>query len=138
MTSMPADADALAGFELCHACAHGIENADDFVAGHTRILDAGHMTFLCERIAMADAAGLDFDPHLAGTRLGNFAFNDFKRPAGTGNLDSTHFRHKKFGLKPQSEDVKNLARFYPLTTGNYSPRHFLQIKQTGTACHAVR
>ena len=43
---------------------------------------------------MADAAGLNFDPNLARTRLGNFAFDDFKRPAGAGDLDSTHFRHK--------------------------------------------
>jgi hypothetical protein len=45
---------------------------------------------------VANAAGLDFDPHLAGAGLGNFAFNDFKRSARAGDLGSAHFGHKFF------------------------------------------
>jgi hypothetical protein len=65
------------------------------MAGHARILESRPVTFLDERVAVTDATGLDFYSDLAGTGLGNFAFNDFKRPAGAGDLGSAHFRHKK-------------------------------------------
>ena len=97
MSAVPAHAHALAGFPLRHARAHGIHHAHDFMAGHTRILDARPVAFLHQRIAVADAAGLDFDPHLAGGGLWNFTFNDFKRSAGAGDLGSAHFWHKSMG-----------------------------------------
>jgi hypothetical protein len=33
---------------------------------------------------VANAAGPNFDPHLTGTGLGDFAFDDFKRPPARG------------------------------------------------------
>src|SRR5439155_6289108 len=63
------------------------------MAGHAGIVQAGPMTFLHQRIAVTDAAGLDFDPHPAGGGLGNFTFNDFKRPVWTGDLGGTHLWH---------------------------------------------
>src|SRR5258708_6396933 len=42
---------------------------------------------------------MDFNPHPAGSRLRDFTFNDFKWPARTGNLDSTHFWHNKLWLR---------------------------------------
>ncbi len=78
MTAVPADSHALAGFPLRDTRAHGIHDPDHFMAGHARILQAGPVAFLDQRIAVADATGLDFDPHPAGARLGNFTFNDFK------------------------------------------------------------
>jgi hypothetical protein len=50
---------------------------------------------------VTDATSLDFDSHAAGIRLGDFAFNDFKRPAGTGNLRGTHLWHNKTDLDLQ-------------------------------------
>jgi hypothetical protein len=47
---------------------------------------------------MADSAGLDFDPHPAGDRLGNLAFNNFKRPGRSGDLRGAHLWHKQVWL----------------------------------------
>jgi hypothetical protein len=71
---------------------------------------------------VANAARLNFNPYLTGAGLGDFAFDDFKRPAGMGNLDNAHFRHKNLGLNPQSEDVKNLARFCTEAIENFKPK----------------
>jgi hypothetical protein len=73
---------------------------------------------------VTNTTGLDFNPNLTGTRLGDFAFNDFKRPAGAGDLGSTHLGHKIFGLNPHRDDAENLTHFYPMTTGNISSSHF--------------
>ncbi len=48
MTAVPADADALAGFELRHTRAHGIKDAHHFMAGNPWILDAGHLPLFRE------------------------------------------------------------------------------------------
>ena len=48
--------------------------------GHARILQSRPMALLRQRIAVANAAGLHFDPHPAGAGLRNFTFNDFKGP----------------------------------------------------------
>ena len=77
MLSMPADADALAGFPFRNACANGVNDADDFMARDAGILDAGKQAGLGDGIAVANAAGLDFDADGAGTGLGNVAFDNF-------------------------------------------------------------
>jgi hypothetical protein len=58
-------------------------------------------------ITVADAAGLNFYPHLAGARLGNFTFNDFKRSARTGDLRGTHLWHKKVLVAPKSSRLES-------------------------------
>jgi hypothetical protein len=113
MPAVPANADALSRLVLGDACAHGIHETHDFVAGHARILDSRPVTFLGQRIAVTNAAGLDFDPHLTGTRLGNFAFNDFKRSAGAGDLGSAHLGHKILGLNPRTEDANESDTILP-------------------------
>ena len=105
MFAMPADADALAGFPFRDARADGVDDADDFVAGDAGILNAGEQAGFGNGIAMANAAGLDFDPDGAGTGLGNFAFDEFKGSVGFGNLSSAHFWHKVFGLWPGAATV---------------------------------
>ncbi len=107
MTAMPADACALGGFPLRNTRAHGIHDPDDFMAGNARILQARPMAFLDQRIAVANAAGLDFNPHPAGRWLRNVTFNDFKRPARTGDLRGTHFWHKKVLVAPKSSRLES-------------------------------
>jgi hypothetical protein len=119
MPAVPADADALSRLVLSHACAHGIHESRDFVAGHTRILDSRPVTFLGQRIAVANAAGLDFDPDVTGTRLGNVAFNDFKRSAGAGDLGSAHLGHKISGSNPQTEDATESDTILPADKLNF-------------------
>jgi hypothetical protein len=94
MTAVPAHAYALAGLPLCDAPAHSVHDADYFMARYSRVLEAGPLSFLYEGIAMADAAGLNFDPHPASGRLGDVTFDNFQSSAGSGYLSNTHFRHK--------------------------------------------
>ena len=86
---MPAQAHALAGFEERHVGADGIDDAGDFMAGNARILDAGPMTQLGKRIAVANAAGLDANANLAGAGLGKLLLDEFECSAGGGNLHGT-------------------------------------------------
>ena len=93
MTTMPTHAHPLPRFPLRHTGAHTIHQAHYFMAWYTRILQARPMTFLHQRIAVANPTRLNFNPHPAGRRLRNFTFNDFKRTARTGDLRGAHCWH---------------------------------------------
>ena len=73
--------------------ANGVHDANHFMAGHARILQAGPVTILDQRIAVADAAGLDLDSHPPRAGRGDFTFNHFQRPVRARNLYGTHFWH---------------------------------------------
>src|SRR5882762_5565492 len=96
MTAVPSDADALAGLPVRYVGADGVDAAGDLVSGNARILDAGPIAFLYERVAVADAAGLDFDPDLVAGGIGNVSLDEFEITAGLADLDSFHFRHDFF------------------------------------------
>src|SRR6185312_5037460 len=97
IASVPADTDALAGFELRDASADRVNHTDDFMPWHARVLNARPVAFFRERITVANAAGLNFNAHPSGRRLGNRPFDNFNRPAGAGDLRYLHFvRHKIF------------------------------------------
>ncbi len=96
MAAVPAYADALAGFPVGNVGADGIDAAGDFVSGNARILDAGPMAFFHERVAVADAAGFDFNAHLGAAGFGNISFDQFEIAAGLADLDGFHFRHSSF------------------------------------------
>jgi hypothetical protein len=71
------------------------------------------MAFFYQRVTMANATGLDLDPYLAGAGLRNFTFNQFKRPAGPGDLRSTHFWHNHLQFfNPRNEDTGESGTFY--------------------------
>ena len=53
----------------------------------------GQWPSLVSDVAVADAAGLDLDPHGAGPGVGDRAFDEFEGPAGAGHLDGAHGRH---------------------------------------------
>src|ERR1022692_2189825 len=61
VTSIPANAHALAFFPSCDGGADLIDHSGDLVARHKRILQAGPLAFYRKRIAMANPAGLDTD-----------------------------------------------------------------------------
>jgi hypothetical protein len=98
MAAVPAHAHALARLPLRNASAHRIHYADDFVTGDAGVLQSRPVAFLYQRIAVANAAGLNFDSHLAGSWLGNFTFYNFKRSTGPDNLGNTHFWHNQIEL----------------------------------------
>jgi hypothetical protein len=93
MASVPSNSDALSGFPVCNVGADGVDAARDFVAGNAWILEAGPMAFFYERVAVADAAGFDFNPDLAAGGLGNVPFDEFEITASFADLDGFHSRH---------------------------------------------
>src|SRR5262249_51735182 len=94
MTAMPADSDALAFFPICDSGARFIDDTGHFMARNARILNAREDAVLCEVVAEANAAGLDFDANLSGAGLGDVALNDFKIAASLWNPDRFHFCHE--------------------------------------------
>src|SRR5208282_315376 len=83
--------------------------------GHARILQARPVSVLDQRIAVANATSLDFDSNPTGGRLGNFAFDNFKRSARMGDLRSSHLWHKQV-LVSQKSSVFNLPHAGFMTT----------------------
>ena len=71
VAAVPSDSDALAGFPVGNVGADSVDAAGDFVSGDSWILDAGPIAFLYERVAVADAAGFDFNSDLVSAGLGN-------------------------------------------------------------------
>jgi len=96
MASVPSNADALAWLPVGNVGADCVDAARDFVSGNTWILDSGPMTFLYERIAVADATGFDFNSDLGAAGLGNVSFYDFEITTGFTDLDSFHCWHSSF------------------------------------------
>jgi hypothetical protein len=93
MAAVPSDADALAGFPVGDFRADSVDAAGDLVSGNAWILDARPMAFFYEDVAVADAAGFDFNPDLAATGVRNVSFDEFEIAAGFADLDSFHSRH---------------------------------------------
>jgi hypothetical protein len=75
IAAVPANADALANGPSVDAPAGGIDEANDLVARHARIMDVREQAFLRYAVAVADAAGLYLDPHLVGRGFRNVAFD---------------------------------------------------------------
>lgn len=90
ITTMPADAYALAGFKLSNTFTEFIHDADDFMAGDTRILQSGPQAVFYQDVAVADAAGMHFDSYPIGRRFGDGTFDDFEGCARTGYLGNAH------------------------------------------------
>jgi hypothetical protein len=90
MTTVPAHADALARLPLSYVGADAVNASGDFVAGDAGILKAGPASFLYDCVAVADAAGFDFDAYLGGAGLWRRAFDDFEISAGLADLHYFH------------------------------------------------
>ena len=86
----PADADALPDFPGGDVGADGVDPPGDLVARHGRVMHAGKGAGRGEHVAMADAAGLDLDAHLARAGLGGGPLDKLERRVGFGDLDNAH------------------------------------------------
>ena len=90
VAAVPAEADALAELEERDVGADGVDDAGDLVAGDARDIGVpGHMAFLGERVAVADAAGLHANADMAGAGIGELLLDELKRSAGGGYLHGT-------------------------------------------------
>jgi hypothetical protein len=96
MTAVPSDSDALAWFPVRNIGADSVDAAGDFVSGDAGILDSGPIAFLNQRVAVADAAGFDFNSDLGAAGVGNVSFDEFEVTAGFDDLNSLHLGHGSF------------------------------------------
>src|SRR5580704_11327271 len=93
MTAVPAYADAHALFPIRHVRPDSVDDTHHLVAWNARILYAGNCADHGEHVAMADAAGLHLDAHLARLRLGDVTLDDFEAGIGLGDLNGFHAWH---------------------------------------------
>src|SRR4029077_8144684 len=93
LSAVPADADALALLPIGDARTEVGNDAGDFVAGRTRVGQAGPVPVFDQTVAEADAAGLHVDADLAGAGLRDFALLEFEGGAGFGDHGDFHFWH---------------------------------------------
>ena len=105
MTAMPTHADALPRLPVGDVSAHSVDAAGDFVSGNARILQARPLAFFHNCIAVANAAGFDFDTDLVAARLGDISFDEFKIAARLADLHSFHARHSS------PHEVQSLNRY---------------------------
>ena len=68
-------------------------DSDDFMSRNSRVLNAGHGSVLCNRIAVTDSTSLHLDSYRSGTWLRNFAFHNFKWSIRPSDLNRAHFWH---------------------------------------------
>ena len=83
VAAVPSDSDALAGLPVGYVSADGVDAAGDFVSRNAGILKAGPLAFLGQRIAVADTAGFNLNPDLAGGRARECFFRrvrNYRRP----------------------------------------------------------
>src|SRR5262249_32940766 len=93
MAAVPPDADGLARLPAGGAGADLVDDAGDLVAWDPGVLETRKPALLDERIAVADAAGADLDPHGAGAGLGDRPLDDLEGAFRAGNLRDAHRRH---------------------------------------------
>ena len=89
----PADAGALPDCPAMNLRSNRVDDADHLMAGNARILDAGKKALDGDGIAVADAAGLHADAHLAGARLGHLALHRLELPPDLRDDHRAHLRH---------------------------------------------
>ena len=89
---MPSQADPIPGLPERDVGAECVDASGNLVAGHARILNAGPVSLFHQRIAVADAAGLNFNAHLPAAGLRNGTLDDFKISTGLADLDGFHGR----------------------------------------------
>jgi len=93
MTSVPADADALADLPGGNAIADLVNPAGDLVTGNAWILNSGPMAVFDHGIAVADATRFDVDADLVRRRFGQRPFNQFEVAASSADLNRFHCLH---------------------------------------------
>ncbi len=93
VAAVPTHAHSLPWFPAGHTGADRVDHSGHFVTGDTRVLNPRDAPLFRDRIAMANAAGVDLDPHPAGTWLRDGTLHDIKRSARAGNLGNAHHGH---------------------------------------------
>lgn len=79
MPAIPSYPDPLTGLPRIYTRADRVDDAGDLMAWYERVVDAREGTFLGPRVAVANAAGLNLDPHLPWFGHGTLALDQFER-----------------------------------------------------------
>jgi hypothetical protein len=91
VSSVPTNTDALTFGPADNVRTERVNQSRYLVSGNARILDARKGALPCQRVAVTDAACLDLDAYLFGTRPGNFSFDNFESTIWFRNLHYSHF-----------------------------------------------
>src|SRR4051794_13841832 len=90
MSAVPADADPLARGPSLHTCSDRVNYTRDLMSWYSRVLNTRPQTQFGKRVAVANTARLNFDPHFFRSGRRDFALHEFKCCAWTSDLDGTH------------------------------------------------
>ena len=90
----PADPHARADGPAHDIRAYRIDRANYLMTGHARIADARHMAFERDRVAMANATGVNPDAHLVRSGRRQVAFLRHELCARLGNDHRAHLGHR--------------------------------------------
>src|SRR5262249_31938146 len=93
IAAVPPDADPLAPLPSRGAGADRVDHTRPPVAGNPRVWNTREKALPSDRIAVADAAREDLDPHRSGSRLRDRPFHDLQWAFRARNLHHTHGRH---------------------------------------------
>ena len=96
VSAMPSHTDSLPWLPQRYVGANRVDASGDLVAGDARILKSRPDPFFDQRVAVADAAGLDLNSHLAAARMGDRTLDEFEISAWLADLDCSHnmFSHR--------------------------------------------
>ena len=92
VTAMPAHSDPLAQRPSGDVWTDRIDDSRNLVPRNARILEAGPGSLLGKRVAVADAAGLDFDAHRTRAGPRDFALDEFQGAIRADDLYDAHRR----------------------------------------------
>src|SRR4051812_46839360 len=127
MTAMPADSDWLTLRPWHDIASDRVDATGNFMTRHTWILNARPQTVLHQDIAVANATRLHFHANLSRARLRNFAFHQFKIPAGFADLRRLHFHNAScpsrllsWLLRIQPPEIGRIISHCLRTRGAYS------------------
>ena len=95
---MPSDSYPLTGLPQRHVGADRIDASGNFMARHARILKSRPLSFLDERVTVADTAGFHLDAHLPAPGLRNRALDDFEITSWLTDLNGFHANSFLYGL----------------------------------------
>ena len=98
---VPPDARPLALRPSGDAAAHRIDDPRHLMTGTPGVLDPGKASLFDERIAVADAARLDFDPDRSRARLRDRPFHNLNSALTPRDLRNPHRRHDNSSFCPQ-------------------------------------
>jgi hypothetical protein len=92
MSALPSDSNPIADFPRPSVFSKRIDHAGDLVPGGTWISDSRKEALFGYRVAMTNAAGLDFDSYLSGARI---AYGLFAKLEISTSAFHTHRFHKQ-------------------------------------------